>query len=75
MKTFFRRLGYYADMASGFYQILRTTLPSDWDGLIRNQLQRREATFFETMQAVIFPNPDHPYHQMFRLAGCSYQDL
>jgi len=74
LQSCFRRLGYYADMASGFHQILQSPLPSDWDGLIRNQLQRREATLLATVEAVIFSRPGHPYHQMFRLAGCSYRD-
>ena len=38
-------------------------------------MANRERNFLDTARSVIFANPAHPYHYMFRLAGCSYEDL
>lgn len=70
-----REAGYYASMALGVYKRLRTPPAADGEERIRRQLQNREAIFLETVQRVIFANPSHPYCQMFRLAGCSCEDL
>ncbi len=69
------KLSYYTRMASGLYALLRTPPASDPDGMIRRQLANREETFLELARRVVFSNPGNPYHQMFRLAGCRYDDL
>lgn len=66
---------YYARMMVGLYRLLRTRPPSDAEGLIRSQRANRETIFLETARRVIFTNHQNPYHQMFRLAGCRYEDL
>ena len=62
-------------MFRGVREVLRTPPAGDPAATVREQLQRREATFLETARRVVFAEPAHPYHEMFRLAGCGFQDL
>ncbi len=73
--AFLGKLDYYRRMASGIYSLLRTPPYADPDGMIRFQMENRERHFLELAQRVIFSNPANPYYEMFRLAGCSYEDL
>ena len=73
--TLFGKLGYYTRMASGLYALLRTPPHADPDSVIRHQLENRERHFLELARCAIFANPANPYHQMFQLAGCGYEDL
>jgi hypothetical protein len=66
---------YYGRMALGIYQFLRTKPLPDPEAVIRHQLENREAIFLNIVQRVVFSNPRHPYHEMFRLAGCAFEDL
>lgn len=66
---------YYLRMTQGVYRYLRTPPVSDAGSLIRNQLDNREGAWLDTLRRVVFPNPANPYHHMFRLAGCRYEDL
>ena len=66
---------YYGRMALGIYQFLRAKPLPDPEAVIRHQLQNREAIFLDIVQRVIFSNPRHPYYEMFRLAGCVFEDL
>ncbi len=69
------KLGYYVRMSSGVASLLRTRPHVDPDGVIREQMEKREERFLELARRVIFSNPANPYHQMFQLAGCKYPDL
>ena len=73
--AFLAKLDYYRRMASGLYSLLRTPPYADPEGMIRFQMENRERHFLELAQRVIFSNPANPYYEMFRLAGCSYEDL
>jgi len=73
--TSLSKLGYYARMASGLYALLRTRPPADPDGMIRRQMENRAEHFLELVRRVVFSNPANPYFEMFRLAGCTYDDL
>ncbi|HTS50277.1 MAG TPA: hypothetical protein VMH05_20160 [Bryobacteraceae bacterium] len=66
---------YYARMAAGIARYLRA--PSEPNPLeaIRARVERRETTFLETVRRAIFSKPNHPYREMFRLAGCDQGDL
>ncbi|MGD0015347.1 MAG: hypothetical protein ABSD56_13155 [Bryobacteraceae bacterium] len=66
---------YYSRMALGIYKFLRTKPHPDPEAVIRRQLENREAIFLDTTRRVIFANPHNPYHEMFRLAGCTFEDL
>jgi hypothetical protein len=66
---------YYSRMALGIYKFLRTKPHPDPEAVIRRQLENREAIFLNTARQVIFSNPRNPYHEMFRLAGCTFEDL
>lgn len=66
---------YYARMAFGYGSFLRAPLPSDPRAVLERQLDHRERIFLETARRTIFADPGNPYHQMFRLAGCGYEDL
>ena len=70
-----REATYYAGMARGLYEYLSATPCHDASGVIRHQLENREALFLEKIRRVVFADSDHPYRQMFQLAGCAYQDL
>ena len=73
--TLFDKIGHYVRIASGMHQYLRAPMPNDWDALTRRQLEQREKRWLETLARAVFARRDHPYHQMFRSAGCSYEDL
>ena len=68
-------LRYYSRMAIGIAQTMRTPLPTDPEERIRERFQRREQSFLELTERVVFRKPDHPYAAMFRLAGCEFGDL
>ncbi len=69
------KLGYYTRMASGLYSLLRAPRLSDPHGTIHHQMENRARHFLELAQRAIFSNPANPYHQLFQLAGCRYDDL
>ena len=69
------KLGYYRRMATGLRQLLRTPPHSDPERVIRLQMENRERLFLDLAQRIVFSNPEHPYHQMFQLAGCTFGDL
>lgn len=66
---------YYARMAWGYWQFLRAPLPPDPHAVLQRQLQNRENVFLDTARRVVFADPGNPYHAMFKLAGCGYEDL
>ncbi|MBN1566320.1 MAG: hypothetical protein JXA73_00625 [Acidobacteria bacterium] len=70
-----REAMYYTRMSRGVYHLLRAPGTADPEGTILAQLANRERHFLETVRRVIFADPEHPYHRMFQLAGCSYEDL
>jgi hypothetical protein len=66
---------HYARMTLGIYEYLRTVPFADPQRVIREQLAHREGIFLELVRKVIFADPRNPYCQMFRLAGCTLEDL
>jgi hypothetical protein len=66
---------HYTRMALGIAAYLHTRPLPDPEGVIRHQLENREKFFLDTTRRVIFSNPQHPYAEMFRLAGCGFEDL
>ena len=66
---------YYTRMTRGVYRYLRTPPVSDVEGMIRGQLENRESAWLDTVRRVVFANPANPFHRLFHLAGCTYQDL
>jgi len=68
-------LDYYRRMVTGLHQYLGTPLPADLGALLREQLERREECFLDSVGRTIFANSDNPYHRMLCWAGCSYEDL
>jgi hypothetical protein len=69
------KLGYYRRMARGLYSLLRTPPHADPEDVVRRQLAGREEIWLNLVERVVFSRPDHPYHRMFRLAGCGLEDL
>jgi hypothetical protein len=65
---------YYANMTLGVYRLLRRSYTRGIDRL-RDRVARREEQFLEIAGRVVFANPRNPYHELFRLAGCSWADL
>ena len=70
-----REIDYYARMAYGVYQWLHYPPIRDHAALLAEQMAQRESRFLDLARRIVFSNPQHPYHQMFRLAGCGYEDL
>jgi len=62
-------------MAYGVYELLRYPPIRDHAAWLAEQMAHREPRFLDLSRRIVFSNPQHPYHQMFRLAGCSYEDL
>ena len=66
---------FYTRMALGIRQYLRTLPYPDAEAAVRRQLENRESNFLATVRQAIFENPHNPYREMFRLAGCAFDDL
>ncbi|HTR34298.1 MAG TPA: hypothetical protein VMH80_00250 [Bryobacteraceae bacterium] len=65
----------YARTVRGVRAFLGSPPPADPEKLVRSQLENRESAFLNTLKEVVFANPEHPYHRMFQLAGCTQEDL
>ena len=61
-------------MTLGVWRLLRQPYRRGIDSL-REQLAHREERFLEIAEKKIFANPQNPYHELFRLAGCGFGDL
>jgi len=68
-------LRYYSRMAIGIAQTMRAPVPTNPEERIRARFERRDQTFLELAERVVFRKPDHPYAVMLRLAGCELGDL
>ncbi len=66
---------HYARMTLGIREYLRTPPHSDPEAVVRKQLENREAIFLDIVRRLIFAHPQNPYHEMFRMAGCTLADL
>jgi hypothetical protein len=65
----------YVYMTYGIGEYLRTPAHSNPEDVIRRQLQNRASIFLDTARRVIFANPQNPFFEMFRQAGCTLVDL
>ena len=70
-----REASYYARMAAGLFRYVRAPVTAGPEEKIRAQVANREARFLDTAGKVVFSDPAHPYYEMFRLAGCTWDDL
>ncbi len=68
-------LRYYSKMAVGIAKLLRTPMPADPEETLRRAYLNREQTFLDLVRRVVFDRPEHPYREMFKLAGCEPGDL
>jgi hypothetical protein len=66
---------YYGRMASNFAVLLKHSPVPDPEQVLREGLAKRNENFLKLIQRGIFENPRTPYHRMFQLAQCSFQDL
>ena len=62
-------------MVWGTCRFLRSAALQDPEGTIRAQLENRQAVFLDTVRRAVFAREGNPYREMFRLAGCRYEDL
>jgi hypothetical protein len=69
-----REAAYYANMTLGVYRLLRRPYRPGLAAL-REQMEHREERFLEMAERRVFANPSNPYHELFRLAGCTSSDL
>ena len=70
-----REASYYTRMGAGLARYLRAPAEPNPLEAIRARVENRETTFLEVVRRAIFSNPEHPYREMFRLAGCEEGDL
>jgi len=66
---------YYCQTLRGIREYLHTPPYPDPEAVLRRQLEQRQETLLEKLRKTVFQQPEHPYAQMFKLAGCSYADL
>ncbi len=66
---------YYARMAWHYGRFVRMAPIPDPAAAVRENLERREENFLNLVRLGIFSNPRSPYHQLFHLANCSFEDL
>jgi hypothetical protein len=70
-----QEIAYYSRMMLGIRQLLRQPVQADPMAALRWNLEHREEHFLDLARRIVFSNPRHPYHEMFRMAGCSAEDL
>lgn len=68
-------LAYYSRMAWGVRCLARQLAPADPMAVLQLQMARRQEHFLALARRIVFSNPQHPYHTMFRIAGCAWEDL
>jgi len=61
-------------MVSGIRAYLRSPVHPNPEERIRHQLANRKSIWLDIVQRAIFSG-DHPYREMFRHAGCTFEDL
>jgi len=66
---------YYTRMALATRDLLRQPVAADPVAALRFNLEHREEHFLDLARRIVFANPQHPYHEMFRIAGCTVEDL
>jgi hypothetical protein len=66
---------YYSRMTLGIRDLLRQPLVADPMAVLRLQMELREEHFLDLARRIVFSNPQHPYYEMFRMAGCTAEDL
>jgi hypothetical protein len=64
----------YGQMLGAVYKHLRSPVEPDPESVVRKCMEQREENFLAHV-ATVTARPEHPYAQMFKLAGCSYADL
>jgi hypothetical protein len=62
-------------MTLGMRDLLRQPRVADPMAALRLLLEHREEHFLNLARRIVFSNPQHPYHEMFRIAGCAWEDL
>ena len=70
-----REMVYYARMALGIRALVRQKVPADPMAEFEQQMARRQEHFLDLAQRIVFANQAHPYHELFRIAGCTHPDL
>jgi hypothetical protein len=66
---------YYSRMTLGIRDLLRQPVAADPQAAVRWNLERREEHFLDLARRIVFSKPRHPYYEMFRIAGCTAEDL
>ena len=69
------KLGHYGRAVRATHAYLREPPWPNAESRIREQLENREQRWLDILERVVFSSPDHPYYQMFQLAGCSFGDV
>jgi hypothetical protein len=65
----------YARMAHGIWRFARSPFPDLDCKDLPERLSQRESNWLSLLRRTVFATPDNPYHQMFRLAGISFEAL
>jgi hypothetical protein len=73
--TLLREAIQYTKMALGLYRRARARELGDPEAAVREQVRNRERNWLEKLRKVVFADSENPYHHMFRLAGCGYEEV
>src|ERR1700691_5809157 len=73
--SYLREALYYARMAGYFASYVRMPLLADPAAALRSNLERREDNFLGLVRTGVFSNPETPYYELMRMAGCTFEDL
>jgi len=74
LSNIFSELFKYLKLGEGLAYIYRMPSDPNYRATIETYIKNREANFLNIVKP-LFTNPDHPYTQLFQLAGCTYADL
>ena len=69
------KVGRYWNFAAGARQYLRAPMKQDLRDTFLRQLQNRQERWLKTIRRGVFEVGPNPYREMFRIAGCTFQDL
>ena len=70
-----KEAAYYARMAWHYGRYVRLRPVDGYQAVLRENVARREERFLELVKGSVFENSRTPYHDLMRLAGCTFEDL
>ena len=69
-----QEIAHYSSLIGGLGDWVRRPR-IDHQAVLAAQMENREAAFLDLARRIVFSGSQHPYSEMFRIAGCAYGDL